>query len=84
MLRKIIYAMLIVILTTGVASAQNDLRDLQGGQNSLRTQQEKKDDTAIDRAYQSTIKRLPDKEENKSDPWGDVRPVPPAAAKNKQ
>jgi hypothetical protein len=84
MLRITVYATLIVILTMGAASAQNDLRDIQGGENSLRTEQEKKTDRAIDRTYQSTIKRLPDKEKKKSDPWADVRTAPPAAAKNKQ
>ena len=84
MLRKIIYATLIVILTMGAASAQNDLRDIQGGENSWRTEQEKKNDRAVDRAYQSTIKRLPNAEKKKSDPWADVRPAPPAATKNKQ
>ncbi len=84
MLRITIYAMLIVILTMGAASAQNDLRDIQGGENSWRTEQEKKNDRAVDRVYQSTIKRLPDAEKKKSDPWADVRPAPPAAAKNKQ
>jgi hypothetical protein len=84
MLRIIIYAMLIVILTMGAASAQNDLRDIQGGENSWRTEQEKKNDRDIERTYQSAVKRLPDAEKKKSDPWGDVRPAPPAAAKNKQ
>jgi hypothetical protein len=81
MLRKIICTMLIVFLMTGAASAQTDIP---GGQNSLRTEQEKKNDKAVDRAYQSTVKRLPDAEKKKSDPWGDVRPAPPAAAKKKQ
>jgi len=83
-LRKIIYAALIVLVTIGAASAQADLKNIQGGENSLRTEQEKKNDSAIDRDYQSTIKRLPNQEQKKSDPWGDVRPTPPAAAKNKQ
>jgi hypothetical protein len=82
-LRKTIYATLIVILTMGSASAQSDLKDIQGGENSVRDAQEKKNDRAIDRDYQSTIKRLPDKEKKASDPWGDVRPTPPAATKNK-
>jgi hypothetical protein len=42
MLRITIYATLIMILTMRAASAQNDLRDKQGGQNSWRTKQEKK------------------------------------------
>ena len=83
MLRTTIYATLIVILAMEAASAQTDI---QGGQNSLRTDQEKKSDRTIDRAYQSAIKRVPDaeKEKAKSDPWSDVRQTPPAAAKNKQ
>jgi len=83
-LRLTSYATLIVILAMGAASAQNDLRDIQGGQNSWRTEQEKKNDRAIDRAYQSAIKRHPNEEKTKSDPWADVRSAPPAAAKNKQ
>ena len=84
MLRITIYATLIVILTMGAASAQNDLKDLQAGENSWRTEQEKKNDRTIDRSYRSTIKILQDAEKKKSDPWADVRPAPPAAAKNKQ
>jgi hypothetical protein len=84
MLRITIYATLIVILMMGAASAQPNLKDIEGGQNSVRTDQEKKNDRAIDRAYQSTIKRVPDTEKKTSDPWADVRPAPPAAAKNKQ
>jgi hypothetical protein len=72
----------------GVASAQSgpgDLQDIQGGQNSFRTEKEKKDDRAIDRAYESTMKRIPTTQKKNSDPWGDVRAAPPAAApKNKQ
>jgi hypothetical protein len=84
MLRITIYATLIVILMIGAASAQNDLQDIRGGENSWRTEQEKKNDRAIDRAYQSSIKKLPNAEKKKSDPWADVRPASPAAAKNKQ
>jgi hypothetical protein len=60
MLRITIYATLIVILTMGAASAQNDLKDIQAGENSWRTEQEKKNDRTIDRSYQSTIKILQD------------------------
>jgi hypothetical protein len=44
----------------------------------------RKTDRAIDRTYQSAIKRLPEAEKKKSDPWVDVRPAPPAATKYKQ
>ena len=81
-LRITIYATLIVILATGAASAQYD---------PWRTQKQKENDRDIDRAYQSTIERLPDPEKKKSDPWADPQPTPSAAAttpsaaaKNKQ
>src|SRR6516164_7073002 len=85
MLRKTIHATLIVILMMGAASAQSDVSGFFKGRED-RTDREKKDPRAIDRDYQSTIKKIPDAEKKKSDPWGDVRPAaaPPAAAKNKQ
>jgi hypothetical protein len=83
MLRVTIYVTLIVILTMVAASPQNDLRDIQAGENSWRTEQEKKNDIAADRAYRSAIKVLPDKRKKESDPWADVRPEP-AATKNKR
>jgi hypothetical protein len=87
MLRRTIYSMPIIILTIGAASAQTDmqeLRDIKSGQTSFRTQQEKKNDRDIDRAYQSSFKRIPDAKQKNSDPWGDARSAPPAAGKNKQ
>ena len=87
MLRKTIYSIPIIILMIGAASAQMDgqeLQDIKGGQTSLRTQQEKTNDRDIDRAYESAMKRVPNAEKKKSDPWGDARSAPPAAGKNKQ
>jgi hypothetical protein len=87
MLRKTIYSMPIIILTIGAASAQTaerDLQDLKSGQNSWRTQLEKKNDRDIDRTYQSSFKRIPDAKQKNSDPWGDARSAPPAAGKSKQ
>ena len=83
MLRITVYATLIVILTMAAASAQTDKQGLPGYSNAARTDAEKKNDRETDRAYQSTIKGRPDAEKNRSDPWADVRPAPPAA-KNKQ
>jgi hypothetical protein len=83
MLRKNIYATLIVILMLGAASAQTEKKGVPGYTDPLRTDLEKKNDREIERAYQSTAKST-DKEEKKTDPWGDVRPTPPAATKNKQ
>jgi hypothetical protein len=83
MLRISIYATLIVILTMAAASAQTDKPGLPGYSNAARTDQERKNDRELDRAYESAIKGRPDAKQN-SDPWADVRPAPPAAAKNKQ
>ena len=86
MLRKTIYSMPIIIMTIGAASAQTDvqeLRDIKGGQTSFRTQIEKKNDRDIDRAYESAMKRVPNAEKKKSDPWADARSAPLAAGKNK-
>ena len=83
MLRKTIYATLIVFLTMGSASAQTVHPGI-GGYSPMRDQAEKKNDKEIDRAYQSTRKVIPDAKNENSDPWGDVRPEPPAAAKNKR
>ena len=87
MLRKTIYSMPIIILTIGAASAQTDvqeLQDIKSGQTSFRTQLEKKNDRDVDRAYESAMKRVPNAEKKKSDPWGDARSAPPAAGKNEQ
>jgi hypothetical protein len=82
MLRISIYATLTIILTIGAASAQTDNLGVPG--YSLRTDAEKKNDRDTDRAYQSTVKGVSVPEKKKLDPWGDVRPALPAAAKNKQ
>jgi hypothetical protein len=76
--------MLVVILTMGAASAQTEKpMGLPEYSNAVRTDQEKKNDRDIDRAYRSTIKGRPDAEKNKSDPWADVR-TEPSVTKNKQ
>ena len=84
MLRKIIHTTLIVCLTTGAVSAQMPqpgvhLKD----DKPSRTKEQREYDKAVDRAYQSAIKKIPEAEK-KSDPWGNIRPTPSAAAKNKQ
>ena len=71
MLRITIYATLIVILATGAASAQYD---------PWRTGAQKNNDQDIDRAYQSTIERLPNPKKKQSDPWADPQLTPSGAA----
>jgi len=82
--RITIYTTLIVILMVGAASAQTDKQGLPGYSNAARTDAEKQNDRDTDRAYQSTVKGVSVPEKKKLDPWGDVRPAPPAAVKNKQ
>jgi len=84
MLRITVYTTLVVILVVGAASAQTDKQGLPGYSNAARTDAEKQNDRDTDRAYQSTVKGVSVPEKKKPDPWGDVRPAPPAAAKNKQ
>ena len=52
--------------------------------SALRSNADRKNDKEIDRAYESTIKVVPNTKKEKSDPWVDVRLDPPAAAKNKR
>ena len=86
MLRKTIYATLIVILMMGAAFAQADMGGFIAGGNSLRDrnlEKKPKSDTAIDRAYHSkqidddykaANSKIPDQKPN--DPWGAIRPAP--------
>ena len=88
MLRVTIYVMIIAILSVGVASAQTAPHiDGISGYSPMRNPEERIHDRELDRAYETTIKSTksrPDAEKKYSDPWGDVRTTPPAAAKNKQ
>jgi uncharacterized protein YecT (DUF1311 family) len=49
-----------------------------------RTKEQREYDKALDRAYQSTIKKIPNEEKKSADPWGNIRQSPPRDAKNKQ
>jgi hypothetical protein len=83
MLRKIIHATLIVLLLTEAVPAQMQKPGMTlKNDKPSRTKEQKEYDKALDRAYQSSLKEIPD-QKNKSDPWGDIRPTAPAAAKNK-
>jgi uncharacterized protein YecT (DUF1311 family) len=85
-LHKAIVATFILLLMTGAVSAQMPQPGVHLNEDTgtrPRTKEQKEYDKTLDRAYQSTIKKLPEAEK-KSDPWGNIRPTPPAAAKNKQ
>ena len=85
MLKKLIVAGAIVAVPTGSAYAQNPLMphfSIQD-ENKRRTPEEIARDKAIDDAYKSATKKIPEKQAN--DPWADVRSTPSAPApKNKQ
>jgi uncharacterized protein YecT (DUF1311 family) len=85
--RKAIVATFILLLMTATASAQMPPVGAHINEDtgkSPRTKEQREYDKALDRTYQSTIKKIPDAE-RKSDPWGNIRPTQPAAAvKNKQ
>jgi uncharacterized protein YecT (DUF1311 family) len=86
MLHKAIVATSVLLLMTGAASAQMPPVGAHVNEDTgkpQRTKEQKEYDKSLDRAYQSTIKKIPEAEK-KSDPWGDIRPTPSAAAKNKQ
>lgn len=78
---KAIGATFILLLMTQVISAQPGMLPTRSGHPEPPKEQ-RENDKAVDRQYQSQIKRTPDAA--KKDPWGDIRPAPPAAAKNKQ
>jgi hypothetical protein len=87
---KTIGAAFILLLMTQVIFAQ----DNSGGSTPFRpgsnikndqpsrTKEQKEYDNAIDREYRSKLKEIPDA--GKRDPWANIRPTPPATAKNKQ
>ena len=81
MLRKAAAATSLLLLTTGVVFAQVPGLSPRMDRPSPPKEQ-RENDKAIDREYQSQLKRTPDAA--KKDPWGDIRAAPPAAAKNKQ
>jgi uncharacterized protein YecT (DUF1311 family) len=86
MLHKAIVATSVLLLMIGPVFAQMPNPSLHLNEDTgkpPRTKEQKEYDKALDRAYKSTVKKIPEAEK-KSDPWGNIRPTPSAAAKNKQ
>jgi len=93
MLRKLIQAGAALVLMTGAAAAQGfPMPSLSLGKDKPPPTQEEIDrQKAIDNAYNSATKKIPDKQ-GPADPWGTVRsnpgpqaksnPNPPPARKN--
>lgn len=82
MLRKLVQAGAIVILMTGAAAAQDSVGIPLNPRKTL-TKEDIDKQKAADEAYQSAIKKIPDKASS-GDPWGNVRPAAPTTAKNRQ
>jgi hypothetical protein len=83
MLRKLIQAGAIVALLTGAASAQMPMGiPLRAPGKRALTPQEIEKQKAIDNAYRSATKTIPNKPA--VDPWGNVRPNPATGARNKK
>lgn len=81
MLRRITQTALIVLMMTGGVCAQTPpLGAHFKGDKAPRTKEQTQYDKSLDRAYQSTLKKIPEAEK-KPDPWGAIRPAPPGAAK---
>jgi hypothetical protein len=78
MLRKSILVTLVTLLTTGAAFTQPSGTKRGNSQPTNRQRQKE-----LDKAYRSAVEKIPVPQKN-SDPWGDVRPTPPAPGKIKQ
>jgi len=84
--RKAIVATFLLLLMTATASAQMPPMGVHVNEDTGKppsTKEQREYDKALDRTYQSTIRKIPDAE-RKSDPWGDIRQSPKAADKKKQ
>ncbi len=82
MLRRLVHAGAIVALLTGVAVAQDTIGIPLNPRKAV-TKEDIEKQKASDEAYRATMKKIPDKASS-GDPWGNIRPGTPTAAKNKQ
>jgi hypothetical protein len=84
MLRKLIQAGAIVGVLAGSAAAQ-DIQEKPGISLNPRKQlspEQIEKQKATDEAYRAAMKKIPDKTSS-GDPWGNIRPGTPTAAKNR-
>jgi hypothetical protein len=84
MLRTLIQAGAIIALLTGTASAQGVPMKfpLKGDSKRPMTPEEIEKQKAADNAYHAAMEKIPEKKA--VDPWGNIRPSPATASKNKQ
>ena len=81
-LRKAVCAAALSAAMTGMASAQFPMPSVNLEQEKHRTPEQIQHDQAIDKAYQSATKKIPD-QTTPNDPWATVRPAPSAPAPKK-
>jgi hypothetical protein len=83
MWRKLINAATITALLTGTAAAQMPpISPFKATEKPPPTQDEIDKQKAVDEAYKSATKKIPEKKVD--DPWATVRPTPPTASQNKK
>jgi hypothetical protein len=83
MSRTIVKAAMIFVVLAGPAAAQVPMGFPLGGSTHQMTQEEVDRQKALDKAYDSAKKKIPDKTAP-ADPWGSVRaPSPATASKSK-
>ena len=70
----------------GSAAAQFPMPSVNLEQEKTRTPQQIEQDKAIDRAYESATKKIPNQQSTSNDPWAGVRstPTPPPEKKKLQ
>jgi hypothetical protein len=85
MLRKLVKAGAVIALMTGTASAQMPMAisPFKAPDKAPLTKEEQDKQKAAEKAYRAAVGKIPEKKGG-DDPWGNVRPAPPATAKNKQ
>ncbi len=84
MLRAMLGAAAVSAVLTGSAAAQLPIPQFSLENDKHKTPEEIAHDKAIDQAYRSATKKIPD-QTSVNDPWATVRPAPAAAmAKKKQ
>ena len=83
MLRTIIGAAAISAMLAGSALAQMPMPSISLQNDKQKSPDEIEHEKAVDRAYQSATKKIPDRSAV-NDPWADVRPAPPAAPPKKK
>jgi hypothetical protein len=81
--RKVICAAVVSAALTGTASAQFPMPSINLEQEKHRSPEQIEHDKAIDKAYESATKKIPD-QSSANDPWATVRPAPPAATAKKK